>query len=387
MIPLDMSRCKIGLALSGGGVRAAAFHAGVLRWFAEKDLLEKIEHVSTVSGGSLFIGLLFQMSDYKWPDKKRYLADVLPNVRRLLTTKSLQRDAVCRFLLNPINWCLLISRANVFAKCIEHLWGISATIGNLPTRPVWSINGTTAENGRRFRFKNKSMGDYEIGYADANKFKLAAAMAVSAALPGSIGPLRVDATRYQWHSHEKWGSSHPVKSELPKYRTLHLYDGGIYDNLGIEPLFDIGKQQMKDNIQESINFLVVSDAGARYQRGVIPVPFSPCRLKRVLDVTTDQTRALRVRSFVNYLIQNPCKGMYLQIGLNPHRCIDQHVNGEISTLERSKDWLSTEDIVFSAEYKTTLSRISERSFDLISRHGYETALVNELVFLSSLTVS
>ena len=57
----------IGLALSGGGVRAAAFHAGVLRYLAEQKLLEQVVHISSVSGGSLFIGIVFQHSSCCWP--------------------------------------------------------------------------------------------------------------------------------------------------------------------------------------------------------------------------------------------------------------------------------------------------------------------------------
>src|SRR5262245_29800444 len=42
-----------GLALSGGGFRAALFHVGVLARLAELDLLRRIKVLSTVSGGSL----------------------------------------------------------------------------------------------------------------------------------------------------------------------------------------------------------------------------------------------------------------------------------------------------------------------------------------------
>jgi NTE family protein len=44
---------RIGLALSGGGIRAAVFHLGVLRRLAFERLLESVSVVSTVSGGSL----------------------------------------------------------------------------------------------------------------------------------------------------------------------------------------------------------------------------------------------------------------------------------------------------------------------------------------------
>lgn len=43
---------RIGLALSGGGFRAAAFHLGVFRKLHEAGLLWKLDLLSCVSGGS-----------------------------------------------------------------------------------------------------------------------------------------------------------------------------------------------------------------------------------------------------------------------------------------------------------------------------------------------
>ena len=51
---------KLGLALSGGGHRAAFFHIGVLAKFAELGLLRPVQVISTVSGGSI-IGALYYL--------------------------------------------------------------------------------------------------------------------------------------------------------------------------------------------------------------------------------------------------------------------------------------------------------------------------------------
>ena len=51
---------KLGLALSGGGHRAACFHIGVLARLAELGLLRPIEVISTVSGGSI-VGALYYL--------------------------------------------------------------------------------------------------------------------------------------------------------------------------------------------------------------------------------------------------------------------------------------------------------------------------------------
>lgn len=56
----QLKREGIGLAHSGGGVRAAAFHPGVLQYLAEQCLLEQVTRISSVSGGSLFAGLVWR---------------------------------------------------------------------------------------------------------------------------------------------------------------------------------------------------------------------------------------------------------------------------------------------------------------------------------------
>lgn len=48
----------MGLALSGGGFRAAFFHVGVLARLAELEILPRVEVISTVSGGSI-VGALY----------------------------------------------------------------------------------------------------------------------------------------------------------------------------------------------------------------------------------------------------------------------------------------------------------------------------------------
>jgi len=45
----------VGLAFSGGGIRSATFHLGVLQALAEYGLLKQVDYLSTVSGGG-YIG-------------------------------------------------------------------------------------------------------------------------------------------------------------------------------------------------------------------------------------------------------------------------------------------------------------------------------------------
>lgn len=369
----------IGLALSGGGVRAAAFHAGVMRYLAEQGLLEEVVHVSSVSGGSLFVGLVFSVADYRWPDSHAYLSKVFPRVRQTLTTQSLQCSAVVRLMLNPLNWRFVLSRANVLAQAIHGLWNVTAPLSALEPSPVWSINCTTGESGRRFRFKNLTMGDYELGYADVGGFTLAKAMAISAAFPGGIGPLTVKSKHLEWKKRKQWGTGEPEPFQLP-FSRLHLYDGGLYDNLGIEPMFDVGRQNLKkdDTLRSDIAYLLVSDGGAPLARQAIPHPLNPFRFKRIADIALDQSRALRVRAFVNFLQKSPAAGAYVGIGAKAEDSIQRFSKGREALAAEllSKPWLSAEEAERAAVYSTTLRQMTEASFDLLARHGYETAKWN-----------
>lgn len=377
--PEDGIPIQIGLALSGGGVRAAAFHAGVLRYLAEQNRLEQVVQISSVSGGSLFTGLVLSLAGYKWPTSQDYLENVLPKFREQLTARSLQLNAILRLFFYPCNWRFILSRANVLAQTIELLWNISAPLSRLPDTPVWSINGTTAENGKRFRFKAGTLGDYELGYAQAQDFPLAQAMAVSAAFPGGIGPLSIKTTDFQWTKKASWDAE-KASDYTPPFGHLHLYDGGVYDNLGIEPIFDGGKQALKvdGKGRPNVEFLLVSDAGAPLAKTNIPNPLNPFRFKRIADIASDQTRALRVRAFVNFLQKNPGKGAYLGIGARPTDSIRRLEQGRDAVAAQllQNQWLSSEQVSSAATLETSLKKLPTNMFDLLARHGYETAKWN-----------
>ena len=366
---------RIGLALSGGGVRAMIFHAGVLQWLAERGLLEDVTAVSSVSGGTLVAGLVHKINDWQWPSSEQYLKRVLPEIRHLLTAVCLQREARRHLINKPMNWRYLFSRANVLARAINDCWGIDITVAELGSSCEWSINGTTAETGRRFRFKQGRCGDYEIGYASSAKFLLSEAMAASAAYPLLIGPLRINATQLEWFKRPTWGGSsadeQPVRSP---YEVLHIMDGGVYDNLGIEPLFDTGDQELKGGI----DFLIASDAGAAFQRQALAAQWRLRRMSRILEITMDQTRALRVRPFISAILNDAHLGRYYQIGSSPEETLNKHYQSQVAS--EHGPWLTSAELRRASMWPTDLKKVTEDTFDLIARHGYETARWNEILF-------
>jgi NTE family protein len=343
-------RPSIALALSGGGIRAMVFHLGVFKHLAERGLLEDVARVSTVSGGSLLVGLLLQQNQMSWPTSEQFLASSLPALRESLCTRSLQWGAA-RQLLNPMNWRFLLSRSNLLAQALQREWQVQAALADLPAAPEWSINGTTAENGKRFRFKRHDIGDYALGYASAGRFPLASALAVSAAFPGGFGPLTLDARRFVWRRRSWDDPPETAKPVEAAFQRLHLYDGGVYDNLGLEPFFDVGRQRPKHDG----GFIICSDAGAPLENGFSHGPLNVFRLKRVADIMSDQSRSLRVRAFSRYLQQTPSGGAYL------------YIKTPISAPEKCPS------AQFAASFPTTLRRLDIEEFDRIAAHGQAVA--------------
>jgi len=341
----------IALALSGGGIRAMVFHLGVLRLLAERALLEQVHRISTVSGGSLLVGLMMQENGVLWPSSEQFLAVVYPRLRHKLCQRSLQWGAA-RQLFNPWNLRFILSRANLLALALKKEWNVCGKLCELPTTPEWSINGTTAENGKRFRFKQSDIGDYQLGYAAPGDLPLAKAIAVSAAFPGGFGPLRINTKDFEWRKRRSWND--PVGTEEPVdigHKALHLYDGGVYDNLGLEPFFHAGQSKSK----HPGSIIIVSDAGAPLPSGFSFLPLNPFRLKRVADIMADQARALRVRTFSNYLQKSPGKGAFIYIGM------------------RVEPGLSCKLSEFASSFPTTLRRIDQSEFDRLADHGYRVA--------------
>ncbi|MDL2307550.1 patatin-like phospholipase family protein [Desulfovibrio sp. OttesenSCG-928-C06] len=337
---------NIDLALSGGGIRAMVFHLGVLRRLAELGQLEKVRRISSVSGGSLIAGLIVTEAEMRWPGSNEFLSDIYPALREKLCRRSIMKGMIVR-LLQPSHIRFLLNRANLLAYILNRDWGVKARLRDLPQTPEFSFEGTTAENGRRFRFKRDSMGDYESGYTGCGKLPLATAMAVSAAFPGGIGPLLLYTSPFDWV--KRTDDPTPV---TPPFEKLHLYDGGVYDNLGLEPFFDVNQNRPR----RQDGYLLVSDAGAPFKKGFSMFALNPLRLKRVMEVMQEQCRALRVRGLHGFLNANPGHGSYVWINAGP------------------KDPALLELRDFAAGYPTTLSRMKPHDFDRLAEYGYQVAL-------------
>ena len=349
---------RIGLALSGGGIRATVFHLGALARLARQSLLEDIVFLSTVSGGSLSVALVRTCSGNSWPSSDAFLQHTIPKARRLLTARSLDRAYLWRMLLSP--WTLRHGRAAALAEALQDCWSVAGLLSDLPDNPRWIINATCYETGKNWRFMKKRMGDYVTGYVASPQLPIAQAVAASSAVPGLVGSLKLDTGRFEWFAYDR---EHAPQRHAPRFRTLSLWDGGVYDNLGVEALF-----KPAGAYRDGFDFLIVSDASAPLdpETRTLRAPL------RLLDVATDQVRSLRARAVVSHLQRNPGSGVYLKIG-NTEERIYREAN-QTAMVERIADEsLSASEVREAADVGTTVRRFTHREYDLLFAHGHQVA--------------
>lgn len=359
-IPLAM---KIALAFSGGGVRATVFHLGVLARLARENLMGNVKTISSVSGGSLAVGLVFASTGNRWPGSAEYLHDVVPKIHTLLTKRNLQLTFVIKSIMFP--WRLMSGRASVLGDELERQWRIGGTLADLPISPRWIINATCYQTGKNWRFQRDVMGDYQTKYVTNPDFRLSNALAASAAVPGLIGPLIVRSRRHQWYeySDDQW------KEISPEYKRLHLWDGGVYDNLGVESLFKPG-----EGFREGTDFLIVCDASRPLSSGLRRSRWSPDYVRasrRLVDIATDQVRSLRARMLMDHFKHNPGTGAYLRLGLKTKHVYSRAETSGVAMMKEPV--LTDEEVVQASGMETTLRRLSHSEFSVLFRHGFEVA--------------
>lgn len=369
---------NIGISLSGGGIRAAIFHLGVLKWLAENNELENIRHISSVSGASLAIGLIYARNHYRWPDSRLYLGRTLPKVRDTILNNNIQQDSIFSLIETPWKWN---QKVNVLAHVIEKKWGVRGQICDLPLTPLWSINCTTFETGNNFRINQKQMGDYKIGYVSHPQMSISDAISASAGFPVLIGAYKLSIDDYKWATLLKKAESH--SSSLPSpalkdWEFLHLWDGGVYDNLGLEALYKISDG---GHLTGDLDFLIVSNASSPSSYRKWDNLFSLRNLRQLLDINMDQVVSLRSRDVIDYFLRTQ-KGYYVQIGSKKKHIFAFSSSSLPAFKSGTLPMLSEKEIERVKHYPTTLKSPSEEDFKLILNHGYETAKYTELCYYS-----
>ncbi len=278
---------KLGIALSGGGFRAALFHVGVLARLAQCDLLRHVALISTVSGGSI-IGAFYylkvkQLLEGKRPDALKPSAKAYCQLVKEVESEfllALQNNIrIMTFADHRENVRMLASESSpshrvsdLFNRCFYAPITGSADnlLRDLPIRlaaaeptdeagndrdpvvvPRLILNATALNTGHLFQFTGAYIGEPSISSVSSgttaipqlqrlhmddpmltaaqrarlDRITLGEAVVASCCVPGLLDPMTLD------------GLYHDDEGEEVRVR---LVDGGVFDNQGLVSLFEEG---------------------------------------------------------------------------------------------------------------------------------------------------
>jgi predicted acylesterase/phospholipase RssA len=330
----DTAQGKLGLALSGGGHRAAFFHIGVLARLAELGRLRKIEVISTVSGGSivgaayyLYVKKLLESTKNAEVKDEHYVKiveDLQAHYRQAMA-KNLRGIALDKYFKNYKLVLPSFSRTDRIAELLEEhfyrpiiggsgpidlyslriepLDDTGASIKSFDPRadagrvrnapvPILFLNATTLNTGHNWRFEATWLGEPELkSLEDADVDKnvhlvqwkrealpedqrrtLGIAVASSGCFPGGLAPVSIN----------KLFAGKTAEGEDDPY-AIKLVDGGVRDNQGIDALLD-----------NDCKRIIISDGSAQMNEAAEPGTRLPALLPRVMSIEGKESREQRI---------------------------------------------------------------------------------------------
>ena len=291
----DESRSKrsgVALALSGGGYRAMLFHLGSLRRLNECGYLHKLGDggkISSVSGGSITaakLATIWTQLDFDDDGVAANLTELLedPIVEfaskssgiedRIGLDASTFLDAVVTFGRNAGDELA----ENLAVDLLGH--GTLQDFPSLDEGPHFVINATSMQTGNIFWFSKLYQGDSTVGLWRNPNTTIAEAVAASAGYPPVLSPSQLNASGT---FDEACRGPHGYGDYVARHE---LADGGIYDNLGLEPIWHTHQT------------ILVSDGGGQLPTEPDPGNDVLRHSLRVAHILDHQVRDLRKRQLL-----------------------------------------------------------------------------------------
>jgi NTE family protein len=306
------------LAISGGGMRAAALGYGVLEELrrtevmvngVKRRLLDEVDVISAVSGGT------FPATYYALRGDKTF-----EEFEAQVLSRNLESELAQRIILDPTNWFRLASgsfgKSDLFAELYDETVFNHATFGDLQQAngPFVIINGTDVTTGARFSF---IQDQFDAICGDLSRVTLGRAVATSTALPPLLTPITFEnrggtcgrkAPAWQAAAEAAIGESETPGRALLHARALqsyqnparpyiHIFDGGLSENLGLSEVL-MAFEILKVNPDETVL------PGLRQARKVVVIVVNALRFSEVdwdrspappdTDTLTDQMWSIPV---------------------------------------------------------------------------------------------
>jgi NTE family protein len=366
---------RIGVALSGGGFRAALFHLGVLRRVAELGWLPRVDAFSGVSGGSIiaaFAALRWAKMLDAGGDAGAFQTHIAGPFVDLVTTRSFIREWLVRATGQGVRraFAPTYSRTTALGDVLsKHLYQ-HRPCTDLPETPYTILNATSLISMRAWRFTRDGLGDSRIGYADwirsVHPLSIGQAVAASAAFPPVFAPMRIDS------SHYTFGGTRYQDAPVATPATVGLTDGGVYENLGTEVLTK-PTPLPGGRVLDEPEFLLVSDGGYppiyQFNARRIPGLATLSLMLRVNSIAMEQVSALRRRRLTGMFEQRRPNGLLVSLGSS----LDRLPPGEADQYRElaGEAALPPPGVVRRIHrIRTHLNRFSQREAEVLAYHGY-----------------
>jgi integrative and conjugative element protein (TIGR02256 family) len=300
---------NVGLALSGGGSRAIAFHLGCFRALRDRGVLDRIQVLSAVSGGSV-IAAMYAYGQGSFAEFDRSVVALLRRGLQADIVRKLANPAVSARMAGTIALAGTAAAATDIARLA--LSRTSSTLGLRnrgllrvikdlqPPLRRWSsattafeavlrervfgsmqisgrrrdnvdvvLNACELRSGSAFRFGSRESGCWRYGTVDGNTVEVAHAVAASAAYPALLPALDEVVAFID-------------RNGVKRSRRVLLTDGGVYDNLGVTCL-EPGSAGDVGHNRFTPEYIICCDAG----QGIFqdyPVPYLwPARMARAFE--------------------------------------------------------------------------------------------------------
>ena len=291
---------KIGLALSGGGYRAAAYHLGTLRALHKLGILDKLDVISSVSGGSI-IAAYYGLHN---GELEKFDASFSAKIQKGALTWSLINLSVILAIVGIASWLLggwgflgamvlswfawykVMPVSRIIAWEYNKLFFHGKKLSDLPKVPLVTINATDYPTVSQFTFSREMMYNYYYGKGAFyhETFPISKAVMASSCVPFAFCPIRISKTFWT--------------GKMKRKESPMLLDGGLYDNQGTHVLTD----KMSPY---KCTYIIISDAG----NGEVSdkYVFNPIvTLKRTSEVFMQRIKKMQVQQNL-YLKSYPDK--------------------------------------------------------------------------------
>jgi len=305
------SRRGVGLALSGGGSRAIAFHLGCLRALHDRSVLEQLDVVSAVSGGSVIAALYMYLNQP---------FEVFESTVIELLRKGLQRQIIRELLLSGLVAETLVttlvaggaalgarslgtdpplrrwkSRTHALERALLRALGplrlSDPTRGDVPV----VFNACDLRTGNAFRYQKGRVGGSAVGVSQGDPL-LSHAVAASAAFPMLL-PAFDEEFEFE------------RKNEKTKRRVV-ITDGGVFDNLGISCM-EPGRDQRFSEHVFAPQYIICCNAGhGQLDNSHIPYGFYS-RINRSVEVIFKKVQDAAMKRLHHYAASGQIKGFIL----------------------------------------------------------------------------